>query len=631
MLGPMQARDITGTDRLPRVRKTRAVLAILALAAPEPVLRSTLVDLLWSRRDPPQARGSLRQAVRELQLALGPVAGLLRVERTHIALTSNGVWVDARQAIAVATMHPHRPAARQDSLLSDLVGLDPAFDRWLRDERHALAQRMRRAAEADLAQARGPDALMAAAERLLAIDPAHEGAWRAIIRCHAERGDRAAAVAAFERCRAALLDRCQASPGVETTALIDALRGSAPPVAELPPIPVSAPAFRRRPTSRPRVGIASLRGSVTEGTTELAAALTEEMVVALSRFRSLRCRPCEAFQPDQDVDFALGGTVRSNGTRLRVLLRLTDRREGGDVVWAEHFEHDLTDVFVLQDRIASTAAARIEPRLWLWDGERIDPRDITPRTPQDLLRLAVPALHRLDRSGFMAAGTLLDQSVALDPDSASAHAWAAQWYIFCVGQGWAKDAAAGMQRAQDLAEIAIRLDPEDARGLTLAGHVRGFLNRQPDEALRLHERAIAANPNLPLSWCLSGLAHSYVGDFDTAICQVRHARMLSPNDPLDYFHEMALCVAYLLRGDHQIAAEAGKRAITLNPGCSSSHKGYLAAMGHLDPGEGVALSRSALLKLEPGFSVRQAMTRSPITLPAARQLYEEGLRVAGLP
>ncbi len=52
MLGPLRARDADGNDRLPRARKTRAVLAILTLAAPRPVARSQLIALLWSAARP---------------------------------------------------------------------------------------------------------------------------------------------------------------------------------------------------------------------------------------------------------------------------------------------------------------------------------------------------------------------------------------------------------------------------------------------------------------------------------------------------------------------------------------------------------------------------------------------------
>ena len=43
------------------------------------------------------------------------------------------------------------------------------------------------------------EATIAAAERLLFIDPVHEGAWQALIRAHMDRGDRAAARLAFDR------------------------------------------------------------------------------------------------------------------------------------------------------------------------------------------------------------------------------------------------------------------------------------------------------------------------------------------------------------------------------------------------------------------------------------------------
>jgi tetratricopeptide (TPR) repeat protein len=363
---------------------------------------------------------------------------------------------------------------------------------------------------------------------------------------------------------------------------------------------------------------------------EIAAGLSEELIVALSRFRWLGCVPCSAWQTEPDVDYLLGGVVQRCDDRLRVLLRLTDRRAGGEVVWAERFDHAITDIFALQDRLASSTAARLEPWLWLWEGERIDAGGPEPRSAQDLLRLAVPAVYRLDHRRFLAAGRLLEQSIALDPENASAHAWAAQWHVFAVGQGWVSAAATGIERARSLAQRAILLDPEDARGLTVAGHVRGFIDHRPEEALRLHERAIAANPNLPLSWCLSGLAHIYNGDHAEAIRQIGHALALSPRDPLAYFFEMGLAGPYLMDGDFATSVEVGQRAIALNPGFSSSYKTHLAALGHLGHTEEAAETRAALLVLEPGFTIEAALRRSPITELAARALYAEGLRLGGL-
>jgi DNA-binding SARP family transcriptional activator len=75
LFGIMDAWNSAGLSALPKMRKTRAVLAVLALRSPEPVARGHLTALLWSRRDPQQARASLRQSVHELQEAIGADPG----------------------------------------------------------------------------------------------------------------------------------------------------------------------------------------------------------------------------------------------------------------------------------------------------------------------------------------------------------------------------------------------------------------------------------------------------------------------------------------------------------------------------------------------------------------------------
>jgi DNA-binding SARP family transcriptional activator len=67
LIGRVDAWSFTSQRVRPRTRKARALLAILVLAAPQPVARARIASLLWSRRGEEQARGSLRQALHELQ------------------------------------------------------------------------------------------------------------------------------------------------------------------------------------------------------------------------------------------------------------------------------------------------------------------------------------------------------------------------------------------------------------------------------------------------------------------------------------------------------------------------------------------------------------------------------------
>jgi DNA-binding SARP family transcriptional activator len=141
MFGRLDVRSLTGDPLLPRSRKTRGVLAVLAIESPAPVSRQRLADLLWSRRGEEQARGSLRQALHELQEALGEwCKGLIIATRETVALNTAGVWIDARELPQIARDKPEALNLLQTELLSDLDTLDAAFDAWLLGQRRRLRE-----------------------------------------------------------------------------------------------------------------------------------------------------------------------------------------------------------------------------------------------------------------------------------------------------------------------------------------------------------------------------------------------------------------------------------------------------------------------------------------------------------
>lgn len=639
---------------LPKMRKTRAVFAILALRAPEPVSRVQLTALLWSRRDPQQARASLRQALHELHAVLGPeTRHLLEVDRSHLALSGASVWVDVGALrIAAAAQQGEALALYQPPLLEDLDGIDPAFDRWLGAERQGLALLARELGEAVLSAANNPRERLVAAGRLLDVDPAHEGAWRATMRSYAAMGDRAAAADAFARCKRALADHAGLVPSAETADLAEALReprrlsnvSDVSPQNGSPHVsPASPPPPPSQHNIQVRVGILPPRALGSGVLGELSLGLAEEITTALAPFRWLSCvsssslaaiaaEPREASVAWRELrlDFLLEGTIQQGPEGVRIMARLLDMH-ADEVIWGRRFDRQVDDVLAVQDEIASAIVAQIAPELLLLEGKRAAARRPADPTSHDLMLRAIPAIYRLDEVGFRAAGQMLEEAIGLDSGNAAAHAWLAHWHIFFVGQGWAADADAAGRRACLLAERAVTLDPSDARALSLAGHVRGFLDRKPREALPLHERALAINPNLALAWCLSGLAHCYIGELDEAIGRISHAKALSPYDPHGFFFDMALIMAHLLRHEHELAVEVGRRAVELNPIFSSSYKGLLAALGHLGRDAEARAVCARLLELEPGFTVADAVRRSPLTRSEDLAHYADGLRRAGLP
>jgi DNA-binding SARP family transcriptional activator len=227
LLGHMAVIDARAKVYLPRTRKSRALLAVLAMASPKPVLRPHLAELLWSRREKEQARASLRQSVHELQDTLGSSWGHLFVsDRHHLTLRGEALEIDVQSCLQPAQLSIEGLDDFGKVLLEDLSGLDPAFDRWLGEERARLQRVGRSMGESVLGKCTEPREAIAAAEKLLIFDRTHEGAWRTIMRAHAEQGDRSAALACYDRCRSALAECGDGRPAPETEELVGRLRAS---------------------------------------------------------------------------------------------------------------------------------------------------------------------------------------------------------------------------------------------------------------------------------------------------------------------------------------------------------------------------------------------------------------------
>jgi TolB-like protein/Tfp pilus assembly protein PilF len=402
----------------------------------------------------------------------------------------------------------------------------------------------------------------------------------------------------------------------------------------------SRPSSMRPASSGIRLGIMPFRSIDPNGLDCLTQGLESEIITGLARYRGISCVPIGAADfllegrsilDLLDIDYLVEATIQHGAGRVRIMARLIDVRANGEVIWADRFDRELIDSLASQSEIASEIVAQIDPRLMLRQGERAAAQRADYPTPNELVLQSIPAIFRLERRDFQAAGKSLKIAVTEGPDNAPAHAWLAYWNLFLVGQGWTTEPDAVSAYADELAKRAIALDPGDARALTLAGHVRGYLGKRPDEACTLHRRAITLNPNLALAWCFFGLAQCYRGNHEEALRLIGEAMRLSPFDPHLFFFDMALTMPHLLLGNYEAVVEISQRAIQLNPAFTSSYKGHLSALGHLGRKAEAARICSNLLVLEPGFTLRQARTRSPISSAADLDRYVEGLGRAGVP
>ena len=663
LTGHMDAWTVSNESVLPTGRKTRALLAAVALSAPRPASRGRLAELLWSRRPEEQARASLRQEIQLLLKALAPAkTEILHVTRDQLSLTQGVTWVDVDEIMRTAN---HRPAALSlldGELLEDLDGIDPAFDMWLTAERERLRDRARSMAEALLREQSDPGTVISAARRLLQIDRAHEEAWRALMRAHAGQGERGMAIQAYDRCRAVLAEMLDAAPSAETQTLLNEIRGpSSKRLPSRPPRPVlvAEPARHAVPEAAAgtavapdppqrggaRVGVLPMRCvSLPDDVAYLGPSLATEITTALSRFRwmsVISLNSLARFGPDGGdglalrqacgIDFLLDGAVQRSRNKLRITLRLLDLRADNQVVWARRFDRPADDLLSVQEEIAGEVAAQIDPVMLLIQARRGVAQPDSDNSAYQLILRSVLLITRLERDGFRQAGEQLAQAIALEPDHASAHAWYAAWHVLLISQGWATDPRAAGARAGELAQRAVVLDPYSAAVFAVAGHVRAFIDRRLQEAAALHERALDLNPNLAAAWALSAINQVLLGDVKEAERRYSRYKVLSPLDPYSFMFDALYGVVHLLKRDCQAAVTVGRAVTQLNPSYTAGHKLYLAALGHLGRGEETGIVQRRLRAIEPDITVERCLMTFPLERPADRDYFAEGLRLAGLP
>ena len=379
------------------------------------------------------------------------------------------------------------------------------------------------------------------------------------------------------------------------------------------------------------IEISALHAIGTGRESELAVFIADEIATTLSRIRGVSV--VSPLWPgdiagEAGSDFKLEGSLQSQGSRLRISVKLVET-SSNIVCWSAHYDYEHDDFFYIQQNVAVLVAAGLEPELPTISAERMSRAGLVGDSVYLLLLRAISLIHLLDRRSFGEAGRLLALVIEAEPEFSSAYSWLALWHVFVVGQDWARDPTASISRAGEMAEHAVMLDPNDARGLTIAGHVRAFLHHRLDEALPLHERALAINPSLPLAWHLSGVTQAYKGNLAEARRRIEHSRFLAPRDPHCFFADGAAIIVELLSRQHEAAATIGRGVTQLNPRFSAAYKPYLAALGHLKKSEEAALVHRRLLQLEPNFTIRNFCSSMPFARREHIDHYTSGLTLAG--
>jgi|TARA_A100001391_G_scaffold63912_1_gene39826 TolB-like protein len=327
------------------------------------------------------------------------------------------------------------------------------------------------------------------------------------------------------------------------------------------------------------------------------------------------------------VRYVLEGSVRKVGNRVRITGQLIDAEDGSHL-WADRYDRDLTDIFMLQDEITISVVAAIEPNLRRAEIERVKRKRPDNLDAYDFLLRALPDVYTFMPQGAAQGLPLLERALAAEPNYALAHGFAAWAHQTLFVRGGMHDE--NRVKAIVHSHAAIEHGSGDAMALALAGFTIGLVEHDHRLAEEIFAQALALSGSCVFAYAFGCVPAAYGGDAERAIDWGERAMRLSPLDTMSCIPQGVIGFGNFLLGRHEDAVAAGRRAVELNPHFSILH-GWLAAplamLGRLDEAKAAA---GRLMVLDPEFAIGRWSSTVGIA-PGILEDVTEAMRLAGLP
>jgi serine/threonine protein kinase/tetratricopeptide (TPR) repeat protein len=267
------------------------------------------------------------------------------------------------------------------------------------------------------------------------------------------------------------------------------------------------------------------------------------------------------------VSHVLEGSVRRNGSRIRLNAQLIDTRTDHHV-WAQEYDRDLNDMFAVETEVAQSIANRLEARVSARERAAIEERPTKDLIACDLyLRasslMAWPLAASLStvEKDLISAVALLNQAVARDPSFVGAYCRLARAHDAFYSQG-VDHTPARLARAKSAIDSAFRLKPDSGEAhLALAEHI---YYESSDYARARAELALAqrALPNDAEVVWFSAIIDRRQGRWSDVIRKLKRAIELDPRNAARLF---SLAGNYSFLRDYEQAAKTYNRGLAIDP------------------------------------------------------------------
>lgn len=326
-------------------------------------------------------------------------------------------------------------------------------------------------------------------------------------------------------------NRCQSARELRTDLQRLLMHGSV--------IAVAPPRRRHRRKAVTSIAILPLVNTRADQETEhVADGITENIINTLSHLPKLRVmarstvfryKGCDAdpltVGRELNVGAILTGRVVQRGNTLNVSTELVDVTDGAQI-WGEQYNRRLSDIFSVQEEIATEISSRLRLKLTGKEKQQLAKHYTENREAYQAYLRGRYLASKYTEDGMRKAIEHFRQAIEIDPAFALAYAGLAMTYWNVSAVQFAPNEV--MPKAREAARKALEIDPQLAESHAAVALVKMAYEWDRAEAEREFRVATQLNPGYATIYQWHGWHLAIMGRLDESIAELKRAQELDP-------------------------------------------------------------------------------------------------------
>jgi adenylate cyclase len=302
------------------------------------------------------------------------------------------------------------------------------------------------------------------------------------------------------------------------------------------------------------------------------------------------------------VRYVLEGSVQRSADRVRITAQLIDALTGHHI-WAERYDRDLKDIFVLQDEITMKILTATQVKLTTGEVSLGDGKHYRGKQGLDCY------LKILEGSGYVErqniednnlARRIAEEVIAMCPEVPMAYQLMAWVHVIDYWLGSTNSPWESTEKGIEAIQKAIALDDTLAEAHALLSHLY-TQKREYDKSIVEGERAVALNPSSATAIAFCAVSLQFACRPEEAIPLFQKAIRLNPHGPIFYYRNLGF--VFWMTGRYEEAVSTFKKVIQRSPNHITVHLGLAATYIMIGREQEARDEAVEVLRIDPNFSL----------------------------